>query len=390
VREHSSIQGLEGVARALDHAFLGKSEAVRLLIIAAVAGEHLLLVGPPGTAKSALIRMFARLVDARYFEYLLTRFTEPNELFGPIDIQAFREGNYQRRMEGMLPTAEVLFLDEIFKANSAILNSLLGVLNERIYTVGGATVRVPLLSCFAASNEVPTDDDLLAVYDRFLLRLRSDNLDSYRFEDLLLRGLEQEASKITGEDRALTPLVTASELRELQRLVATRLREIPRGFLAQYKALVFQVRAEGVSISDRRAVKMLKLFCASALVDGRAVPDAGDLQLLEHTFNTVEQIEILSGAVRPVVEQFHQEHPERRRAVGVAASLESLLVEIQRIRELIVGDRPLSDVQLFAHMKALGEIKTALLALGTPPAKEASARIDQLLGYVYQTGKFGS
>src|SRR5499427_10707029 len=122
---------LQEAARVLEQHFLDKQEIIRLLLVSAVAGEHMLLIGPPGTAKSALVRMFAQLVDARYFEYLLTRFTEPNELFGPVDIKLFREGRYTRRTERMLPEAEIVFLDEIFKSNSAILNSLLTLLNER-------------------------------------------------------------------------------------------------------------------------------------------------------------------------------------------------------------------------------------------------------------------
>ncbi len=133
-----TVARLQEIARVLDRTFLGKSEAIRLMLVAALAGEHMVLVGPPGTAKSAIVRMFARLVSARYFEYLLTRFTEPNEIFGPIDIQAFREGRYQRRMDSMLPEAEIVFLDEVFKSNSAILNSLLGVLNERMLRGGRA------------------------------------------------------------------------------------------------------------------------------------------------------------------------------------------------------------------------------------------------------------
>src|SRR5256885_385562 len=124
-------QRMQEVAATLARRFLDKQEIIRLLLVSALAGEHMILVGPPGTAKSALIRMFARLIDAQYFEYLLTRFTEPNELFGPVDINAFREGKYQRRVEGMLPEAEVVFLDEVFKSNSAILNALLSLLNER-------------------------------------------------------------------------------------------------------------------------------------------------------------------------------------------------------------------------------------------------------------------
>src|SRR5215471_277736 len=161
---------LAQLARALESRFLGKDEVIRLLLIATIAGEHAVLIGPPGTAKSALIRMFSRLIHAQYFEYLLTRFTEPNEIFGPVDIAAFREGRYERRTEGMLPQAEIVFLDEVFKSNSAILNALLTLLNERRYTSGGAVIRCPILSCFGASNEVPTDETLSAIFDRFLLR----------------------------------------------------------------------------------------------------------------------------------------------------------------------------------------------------------------------------
>src|SRR5580692_4092290 len=164
------------IAKNLESRFLGKDEVIRLLLVSAIAGEHAVLIGPPGTAKSALIRTFARLLDARYFEYLLTRFTEPNEIFGPVDIAAFREGKYQRRIEGMLPASEIVFLDEVFKSNSAILNSLLTLLNERRYSSGGVVIKAPLLSCFGASNEVPTDETLTAIFDRFLLRIRSDNL----------------------------------------------------------------------------------------------------------------------------------------------------------------------------------------------------------------------
>src|SRR6186997_3069121 len=130
----------QDIARQLGAQFLDKQEIIRLMTVSAIAGEHMVIVGPPGTAKSAMIDMFAKLVDARYFEYLLTRFTEPNELFGPVDIAAFREGVYTRKVEGMLPQAEIVFLDEIFKSNSAILNSLLTLINERRYANGSNVV----------------------------------------------------------------------------------------------------------------------------------------------------------------------------------------------------------------------------------------------------------
>ena len=196
-------QKVREVGRALDERYLDKSELVRMLLVTLVAGEHMLIVGPPGTAKSALVRHLARLVDARYFEYLLTRFSEPNELFGPIDIKAFREGTYVRRVEAMLPDADIVFLDEIFKSNSAILNSLLSILNERRFFTGSASIQVPLSSLYGATNEIPNDDALGAVFDRFLVRALSENLDSFHFHGLIERGLrgEIEALARTGAGR---------------------------------------------------------------------------------------------------------------------------------------------------------------------------------------------
>ncbi|GAB5543930.1 MAG: AAA family ATPase [Sandaracinaceae bacterium] len=384
----ATIPRLQQVARTLESTFLGKSEAVRLMLVAAIAGEHMVLIGPPGTAKSALIRLFAKLVDATYFEYLLTRFTEPNEIFGPIDIQAFRTGNYQRRMDGMLPQSEIVFLDEVFKANSAILNSLLSVLNERVYTVGGTVHKTPLISAFGASNEVPNDEDLMAVFDRFLLRVRSENLDSYHFQDLLQRGLTHEVNKLSGTYDRMEPLLTAQSLHDLQVVFAQRMRNFPEDFLSTYKGLVFQIRAEGVSMSDRRAIKLLKLFAASAMLDGRAAPDASDFFILRHIWNNLDQAEILDGIVGPVLEAHYRDHPEARRFGAADVGMDALIAEINRIRELLTGDRPLSDIQLFSQLKALNEIKAALQAIGTQPAQEAIARVDQLLGHVFQSGKF--
>src|SRR5512142_2190213 len=148
------------VIEPLKNRFVGRDEVIDLIALAVVAGEPLFLYGPPGTAKSALIRQFASAVRGRYFEYLLTRFSEPNELFGPIDLAKLREGSVATVTTGMLPEAEFAFLDELFNANSAILNNLLTVLNERVYRRGAETHNLPLLSAFAASNHLPEDDAL--------------------------------------------------------------------------------------------------------------------------------------------------------------------------------------------------------------------------------------
>jgi MoxR-like ATPase len=378
---------LQEAARILDRAFLDKQEIIRLLIVSVLAGEHLILVGPPGTAKSAIIRLFARLIDARYFEYLLTRFTEPNELFGPVDMVAFREGAYRRRVEGMLPEAEVVFLDEVFKANSAILNSLLTLLNERRYACGGAVLECPLLSVFSASNEVPNDDNLLAVFDRFLLRVVSNNLDSFHFQNLITRGIENEMRQITGAAQKIQPLLSSRTLHEVHQSYPEHM-NFTDEFLSTYKGLVFQIRSEGVSISDRRVVKLTKLFVANALFDGRTQACEADLFILKHIWNNLDQAEILKEIVSPVVERYYRDHPEERRFIGRSAGLDELLSELKMIRELLTSGQPLSDVQLFSQLRNLNEIKSALQTMNNETSRRMVQQVDQLLESVFSSSKF--
>ena len=380
------------VARILNAHFLDKQEIIRLLLVSAIAGEHMVIIGPPGTAKSAIIRMFARLIDARYFEYLLTRFTEPNELFGPVDIKEFRDGRYVRRSENMLPAAEIVFLDEIFKSNSAILNILLTIINERKFTSGPQVSDVPLISLYAASNEAPNDDNLSAMFDRFLLRVLSENLDSYHFHELLARGVANELRQMkrtsTGRDDLIRPVLSARQLREVHANFE-RFMVFPDEFMAKYKGLIFQIRSEGVTVSDRRAVKLLKLFAASALFDGRPTVCDGDFFILRHIWNNLDQAELLSEIVNPVVDAYYREHPDERRFIGPQASLEDLLGELTLIRELLTSGGELSDIQLFSQLKNLNEIKAALAAIHNETAQRMIREVDQLLESVFASSKFG-
>ena len=375
--------------------FLDKQEIIRLMTVSAIAGEHMVIVGPPGTAKSAMIDMFAKLIDAKYFEYLLTRFTEPNELFGPVDIAAFREGRYTRRLEGMLPTAEIVFLDEIFKSNSAILNSLLHVINERKFQNGPDVIQVPLISLYAASNEVPNDDNLAAMFDRFLVRVLSDNLDSYHFHELMKKGVALELRKMTGRADAgpravgdLRPVISARDLRNIQQNF-DKFMVFPEEFLTKYKGLIFQIRSEGISVSDRRAVKLLKLFAASAVFDGRTRVHDGDFFILRHIWNNLDQVELLEEIVNPVVDSYYREHPDERRFIGPSASLDDLLTELGLIRELLTSGGELSDIQLFSQLKNLNEIKVALASLPGEAAARMIREVDQLLETVFASSKFG-
>src|SRR5215813_3684747 len=174
------------VLASLKDAFVGKDEIIDLLGVALAGGENLFLLGPPGTAKSALVQQLGRRIEGRVFDYLLTRFTEPNELFGPFDIRRLREGELVTNTEGMLPEAAVVFLDELFNANSAILNSLLTVLNERVFRRGRETRRLPTLMVVGASNHLPEDDALQALFDRFLVRVACQNVPTEQLQEVLV------------------------------------------------------------------------------------------------------------------------------------------------------------------------------------------------------------
>ena len=212
---------LRALIDTLGDGLLERDTETRLALLAALAGEHVLLLGPPGTAKSELARRLHRAFDgAPYFERLLTRFSTPEELFGPLSLKALEEDRHERLTAGFLPEAGIAFLDEVFKANSAILNALLTLLNEREFDNGSGRVRVPLLSVVGASNEVPADEALRAFFDRFLVRLPVAPVSEERFE-ALLRLDERDSQARSLLRPAPEPGLEAAE-REAVRQAATR------------------------------------------------------------------------------------------------------------------------------------------------------------------------
>src|SRR6476620_5106725 len=157
---------IEDASRGL----IEREALVELVALAAVAREHVLVIGPPGTAKSEAVRRIATTLGGKYFEFLLGGFTEPAEIFGPVDLRKLRDGLVETETSGMLPEAEIAFLDEVFLGSTAILNTLLGLLNERRFKRGHTVVDSPLKLCIGAANTLPEDPALAAFSDRFLLR----------------------------------------------------------------------------------------------------------------------------------------------------------------------------------------------------------------------------
>jgi MoxR-like ATPase len=240
---------------------------VESIALAAVAGEHLLVIGPPGTAKSEAVRRIARAVGGHYFEYLIGRFTEPSEIFGPVDLRRLREGVVETETTGMLPEAEIAFLDEIFLGSTAILNTLLGVLNERIFRRGHTVRACPLRLCVGAANALPTEEALAAFADRFLVRLFVDPIPDPRLEELLEGGWRAGHAETAR-------VATLAELDTLARAAGEADLAPVRSSLAHALRLL---RAAGVVLTDRRAVKVQKLIAAAAVLAGRSTPTEADL-----------------------------------------------------------------------------------------------------------------
>lgn len=308
----------------LKKTFVGKNEIIDLLGIGLIARENAFLLGPPGTAKSAIVRALSdRIAQGKNFEYLLTRFTEPNELFGPFDIRKLKDGELVTNTQGMLPEASMVFLDEIFNANSAILNSLLMALNEKIFRRGKETKKLPALMFVGASNVLPEDEALNALLDRFLIRIKCDYVDPDQLHEVLLAGWRLENQTI--EELAT---IEADEIRQLQAACRTVDLTAVRNV---YVDLVHNLRNTGIKVSDRRAVKLQNLIAASALMCDRTEAILSDLWVLKYIWDTEEQIEVLEGIINAVIEKDTSATAHPQALFNKAPNPEEVIKEVQQL-----------------------------------------------------------
>lgn len=295
----STLRGLATLETMLTQRFANQEEAVRGLVLSAASGEPLLLIGPPGTGKSGLIRAFCGmvgLVDIEhperdhpdYFEYLLTPFTEPSELFGYYDIPQAMKGALVRIEEGMMQNARVVYLDEVFNGSSAILNAILAFLNERVFHDRGMRKRVKLECLFAATNHIPDAPELRAVLDRFVLRTRLDHVEpaSNTISDLLRKGWAETYRDHRAHPELHGLLDRLAGLRKSIRAMTNEGLLLPEEQHPLYRRmaqLVSAARQYGLSdMSNRRLVKMTYLMLIHRLYQSaKADNPSQTLQLQE-------------------------------------------------------------------------------------------------------------
>jgi len=320
-RHGDTLKNLNELEDRLNARFFRMENAIHALILAALTGEALVMIGPPGTAKSRLIRSFCNLTgiladsalkntgdagsegldtkDERYFEYLLTQFTEPSELFGFFDLGKLFAANskdraFERQTEGMMQKAEVVFLDEVFNASSAILNALLTFMNERKFHDRGKIVRTPLRLLVSATNHTPREEGLGAVYDRFLLRARLTEVQVDDLENLMRMGWNEThaAHGAKADNTVMSDLLDQLQRYQTDVDSMTNAGELSlqddKALIPHLKDFVATLRrAELSRMSNRRIVKFMGIFLAEALLRHARSGGAGqpeverrDLQVL--------------------------------------------------------------------------------------------------------------
>ncbi|MCK5603599.1 AAA family ATPase [Candidatus Pacearchaeota archaeon] len=254
--------------------FYERDMIIKACWAALLSRQHVLLIGMPGTGKSMIINeLCSRIEKAEYFKRLLTRFSTPEELFGPISVKGLENDDYRRIIDNMLPEAHISFIDEIFKGNAAILNSLLTLINERRFDNGKTSIQTPLVSMFGASNELPEEEELEALYDRFILRFDVKYIqDGSKWEALMTNAVSKN-----GNGNSNTT-ITLEELDKAQKEVAKV--KFPEKVIKVMRDIKMTLEREGLIASDRRWTQTVRVLQAWAWLQDRDEVIEQDLELL--------------------------------------------------------------------------------------------------------------
>lgn len=334
---------VQEAVRSAAQGLVEREVLVELIALAAVAEEHVLVIGEPGTAKSEAVRRVARALGGSYFEYLVGRFTEPSELFGPIDLLKLQQGKLETVTTGMLPEADVAFLDEVFLGSTAILNTLLGILNERTFRRGSISVRTPLRICVGASNKLPEDPALAAFADRFLVRVFVSPVADSELENLLQAGLS--AAQPSG-GAALADLDTLIQARRGVDLAPVQ------PLLAQ---AVRQLRRSGIALTDRRIVRAQNLVAATAVLSGRAQASAKDLWPLVNAIPTELEQETARDVLRQVLAE--SDSALSAAALDASASRQARATRLLRAAEPLLAATPEGDARVPWQLRIEGLLR---------------------------------
>lgn len=373
--QNSRSAQIKMILEYLNQSLYGKEEAVRLVLLSAVANESIFFMGPPGTAKSMISRRIAaafsdfydkdgnfNIDNGGYFEYLMNEFSTPDEICGPVDLSALNEtpSRYERQTNRYLPSAKVAFLDEIWKSGPAILNTLLTIINEKKFHNGHKVEKVPLVSLTAASNELPEKDrGLEALWDRFILRVFVNPVeteeDFYKVIDdgnnELKATAEQAAAflKISDVESWQTEINKVELSNEAKNMITAIRQE-----LARLNEDENHKDGEAYYISDRRWKKIVHILKTSAFLNGRNAVDLMDCSLIQYAiWNTDMQHEEVGGIIEKILKQ--------NGITDDGSSLKDISEQIDEFEDLV-------NEKWFDHI--------VVKAVAEKPAKEITKIID--------------
>lgn len=362
---------LRTITTELAGQFLERDEVVRALMVAVLAGQHSLVLGPPGTAKSQLAReMTSRFDGARYWEVLMSKFTDPKKLFGPVDVAALTQGVYQQVFDGRATTADIAFIDEVFKASAASLNELLTYLNERLYhpEAGGDPRECPLLAAITASNELPSgQDDLSAIYDRLLVRVEVEYLKDPSSFAALIR------SAVVSPAQATRTTVDLDDLRHAVSVEVPAVK-VPDGVIDSISKLRLALRRAELVTSDRRWRQSVRLLQASAYLDGRDEVSDTDLRILTNVlWDSPSQRPLVNREVLTLVD------PDAKKALDI----EDAINELETTLDAKTGQsqESLADWGIKEGRKKLIKVGKELMAMRDAAVAEGrtTATVDRVI-----------
>ena len=295
----NGIAKLSHIETYLNEKFLEREEVIANVLRTLVVGTNMLLLGEPGTGKSDLIQSATQMIEgAEHFQWLVNRTSDPAELVGPYSIKAMEQDKFVRKTAGKLPEAHVAFIDEVFKCNEPTLNMLLPLINEKIFYNGPVPTKVPLISMFAASNELPEDEALDALYDRILIRMVVEYVkDSSNRRKML----ELYATK--GAGIKVPQKITLDELLSIQE-VATNM-PVSKNVIKSLDTLITKLKRNGISVSDRRLNNCIKIMRGSAILAGRQEVSLMDLRSLVYVlWEKEEDIQLLQTEIDKLVDPY--------------------------------------------------------------------------------------
>jgi MoxR-like ATPase len=339
---------------------------LRAALVATLCGQNLILLGPPGTAKSLLITLLAQSLQLQRFLLLLTKFSTPEELSGPISIVGLKQDDYRRLTTARMPEAQFVFLDEPFKASSAILNTMLTMINERLFDNGGRRVAIPLIALFGASNELPQGADLQALWDRFTMRVMVEYVSKTAFPRLLGQAAARPSEAVlrigrhNGQAVSPTPaapsiVIAPADLFAVMERVAHV--PVPGSVQVALIKLAADLADKGIVVSDRRWEQALDALRAHAILEGRGIVTVDDISICRHMFwNTPEQ----RGEIARLVERVG--NPLNVRAVDLGDQAMSAFQAAMPAQ----SDGQLDDL---ARMSAAVEGNAKLKKIGTQLAQ---------------------